>query len=152
MNKFDFTEDHRLVLNGMTSEPVSEEIVAMCERIRQFAKDREFKIILTTNPLAPLPKEVDDQILMPMYEPLPSREADFILSMGKLTNDVDGHYGLTCVKARVPSTENWEVREDGREVLTGRDLVLSYIPGENEDPRTFVTYWGAGDNAEQTED
>lgn len=150
MNKFDLTEDWRMTLNGMTSEPITEEHRELFARLRKMVKDHEFKIILTTNPLAPNPKAMTGIIHMPVIAEIAPKEADFMLTMGKLTNDVDGDYGMHCLKSRTPVVKDWEVRQDGREVLTGRDVVLAFIPGEDDQGRTFINFWDDFD-AEQTE-
>ncbi|EIP7032333.1 hypothetical protein LRU95_002349 [Salmonella enterica] len=139
-----------MTLNGMTSEPITEEHREVFDRLKKMVHGYDFKIILTTNPLAPNPKVVDDIIRMPVIAEIAPKEADFLLTMGKLINDVDGDYGLHCLKARTPAVKDWEVREDGREVLTGRDVVLAFIPGEDVQGRTFINFWDDYD-AEQTE-
>lgn len=146
MNKLKF-EDPILGLNGYNYEVPSEETKALLARVKQWCKDKEIKIVLTTNPLVASPTTLDNLIYRPVIEPLNPAPAEFILEYGAITNDVDGDYGLICLKRRVPKTESFEVVNNGRFVPAPDAAVITFIPGseEQDEPRYTLQFWETDD-------
>lgn len=142
MNKLDF-EDPFFTLNGMTTEVPSPEMKALLTRVRAWCKDRPINIVLTTNPLVSKPLRDEDGLHIPIIEDLEPKVADFIFNYAELHNDIDGDYGMICVKSRVPQTKDWKVVDNTRFSPNVGATVLTFIPPGEEggEPRTTIQFW-----------
>lgn len=142
MNKLKF-DDPILGLNGYNYEVPSAETKALMERVKAWCKDKEIKIVLTTNPLVASPIKAEGDLYLPVIEDLRPQPAEFLLEYGNITNDVDGDYGLICLKKRVPKADAMQVVTDGRFSPAIDAAVVTFIPGaeETDEPRYTLQFW-----------
>lgn len=136
-------QDPIVGLNGYNHELASVEMRALFERVCNWSQDKGVKLVLTTNPLVALPKVVEDDLYLPVIEDLRPAAAEFMLEYGNITNDIDGDYGLICIKKRVPKAMDYQVVTDGRFEPAVDSAIITFIPGqdENEEPRYTIQFW-----------